>query len=617
MAMNVEFNASTCGERRRGHTAIDLTGSGIESHDRVTFLHRFLPTNDETEAELWALGVTGTSTSTLVKKASAWSTVSPLDAIILTDNYPNQLEPATLHGKMFVAYKSGQDRLHVWDGTSLRRTGLVQPSPPTAANTGAGGTFSGIRYYRVRTTVQSGGTTLRRSEPSTTLTFTPSGANTGAVITKPAATGESETHWELEASVDDVLYYVIATNPVATTTSTDTQVYTNGYSDIGELSEEIGGYTTIPSGRYLSVDEDRLLIGGSFDDDALASRVSWTPVYNDPGAGNDERIPIATSNFIDLNGYEGGPLTGLSSPVNGYVWAFKWSHIYKLVRTSVRAHAYEAIPISKKYGAIPNSIVEGIDAAGDPALYFLDPHVGPCRNGANGIHSCGGDILNTWHDVNLDADTVICRALYYHEARQVHWWIATDGSDVPNLRIVLQTNETRLTADEGIRKGWTIWNGPSAAALAVCMFSENIDENTARSFVLRPFIARSGSGLVWRGDTGQDDNGTAYAAHIVTKPISSPNILKHFGVMKACIMAKAVAGASLEIVATKDYGLEQLDPITVAFDPAAAETRLVRQLDALSFSELRTLQIEFQDPDVPGARWELDQFALELRQEQS
>ena len=83
-ADNVEFITSMLGERRRGATAIDVSGSGLVGHNRVPFLHRHLPTTDETAAQLWALGVTGTASSTRVYKDTTWHNVSPIDAITIT-----------------------------------------------------------------------------------------------------------------------------------------------------------------------------------------------------------------------------------------------------------------------------------------------------------------------------------------------------------------------------------------------------------------------------------------------------------------------------------------------------------------------------------------------------
>lgn len=605
LAKNVEWVESMLGERRRGSVAISVSGSDISGKDRVTFLHRHLPTSDETASELWVLGVTGTSSSALCKKTTSWTTITLSEAITLTSGYQYQVAGQTLHGKLFLAYKSSVDRLHVSsNGTTVRKTGFGEPAAPTGADQGAGA-IEAVRYYRVRYTEQVGGATTRRSEPSNVLTHDPVAA-ASVRVTKPATISEGETHWELEASHDNIDFYVIATTAVGTTFYDDSNTNYTTFT----LSEDVGGYENIHSGEFLSADEDRLLIGGSFEDDDLASRVSWTPVFNDTGAGNDERIPITTTNFLDLDTFEGGKLTGLSNPVIGSVWATKLSHIYKLVRTTDNTKAYDPVTITKARGALKGSLAAGIDQRGMAALYFLDPQVGPCRIGVNGIQQCGADIRITWKTLNIDATDVVCRAIYYPEARQVHWWIAETGQNKPTLRLVLQVNESRDFAD-GIRRGWAIWDGNSAKAIAACLYSTNIDAGTARNKVLVPFIGLEGLGLIHRTDTGTDDNGVAYTARIKTKPYWLKSILHKFGVRVGALLAKAVTGASVDLAVYRDFEIETTKTVEdISFTATGTENQVIKFLDNLTGSEMRVAQFEFIDVDSPGDRWELNQLAV-------
>lgn len=612
-AENVEWVVSTLGERRRGMTPIDLTGSGLTAESDVVFLGRHLPTNDESAAELWALGVTGTSTSTLARKDTAWHGVTVSDAIDLASGTQYHISAVSLHGKYFIAYNSNVDRLHVWDGT-FRRTGTTQPgNAPTAANAGSG-SLTGTRYYRVRWTVQVAGITKRRSEPSSTLTFAPSGSGASITVTRPTDDSEGATHWELEASTDNANFYRVSTIAIGTTTYSDSAVYVPGYSAF-PLSEDIGDYALLPSCRYLATDEDRLLMFGSYENDALGSRFAWTPVNGGPGAGNDERSETDTDPFLDLDGFDGGRLTGGSNPVNGVVYAFKRQRIYRLVRTGNRSAAYAANCLTKSRGAIEDSLVEGIDEAGRPTLYFLDPQVGPCRIGANGLQYCGADIYTTWKTVNLNATTIVCRALYYPDSKQVHWWVATNGSNTPNLRIVLHTQEARTDDVGNVRRGWTTFTGTGAQAKAVCLFADNIDAGIARSFTMRPFIGvTNANGRIHRGDTGDDDSGDSYVATETTRPYAPASILNEFGVMAGALLAKAAAATSIAITAVRDFGIETL-PVTADLSPSGSETLVIKSLDNLSFSELKAVQITFADPVGTGKRWELHQFAMKPRAE--
>lgn len=619
-AENVEFNRSTLGERRRGAATVTITGSGLEDQTHLTFLHRFLPTADETAAELWALAVTPDVSSRLARKTTTWNTVNPVDAIGIAGTQGFNVYAQSLHGKLFLAYKSAVDRLHVWDGTSLRRVGIAEPAAaPTGADDGGVGTFVGTRYYRVRFTIQAAGVTKLRSEPSDVLTFVPNGNDTGVTVTRPAAGSEGATHWELEASIDNVLFYRIATTAIGTTSVTDTQDFVAGYAITFPLSEDIGDYTVPWSPKFLSADEDRLMMAGSWEQPGLGSRVAWTPVLGDPGSGNDERIPIDTDNYIDLDGYEGGEITALSDVTNGYVYAFKLAHIYKMVRTGQRLRAYDAFCLSKQRGALPGSLVAGVDQIGNPALYFLDQQIGPCRVGNLGLQGCSADIQETWRRVNVNASTVICRGVYYPDSQQVIWWVAVDGGNTPTLKLVLQVNESRHM-DDGVRRGWSTGTGLSATAISACLFASNINDNAARNMTLRPFIGLGGSvASILRLDTGTTDAGTVYYSHVTTKPYTMAGILNRFGIMAGAVLAKAADSVTLFVKAVRDFGVEGLHK-SVSLTPEGNEEHVIRPIDNLAFSELHTLHIIFgDDPEesvVPEGDWECNQIAIKMRTEE-
>lgn len=610
-ATNVEFVRSPLGERRRGSDAIDLTGSDLEDCDKIVWTHRHMPTTDPKAAQLWVLGLDG-STPILAYKDTSWHTVTMSDALTVDGVSEYQVKGLSLHGKLFIAYNSAVDRLHVWDGTNLRRTGLAEPAAPTSAETGSAGTYAGVRHFRVRYVVMSGTTVLRRSEPSDALIVTPSGTKTGTVVTKPASISESETHWELEASDDEGgNFYRIARTVVGTTTVTDTTDISSGYRNVtgAVLSEDIGDYALIPSVRYLSADEDRLMAASSFEDAALASRVMWTPVLNSPGDGNDERLESDTDPSVDLDNYEGGRLVGLSAATNGYLFAMKQSHTYQLSRRGVRAKAYEAILLTGQRGAIEGSIVDALDNLSNPTVFFLDGDVGPCVVTPRGVEPCGADLAVTWDTVNIDATKVAARGLYYRENKQVQWWVATGASNVPDRMLVLHTKHMRRT-DEGLRGGWVTWTSEIAEALTVCMFADNIDDDTDRSNVLVPFIGREGDGLVWRTNTGDDDNGTAFSARILTKPFVRGSLLNEFEVKSASLAAKAATGAVLDVtlIGSRADEAEVSEEVSdISLTAGAGEgSRVIRHLDDLSLAELNAVQVEFEDSTTPGGRWELD-----------
>ncbi len=622
VANNVEWVRSTIGERRKGCTGVTLPAS-VSGKDRITFLHRHLPTADETAAELWVLGLTGTSSSQLAYKDTSWHDVTLNDAATLTGFSPYQWTSVSLHGKIFIAYDSAVDRLHCRDAnaaTTLRRCGLAEPAAPTGANTAGAGTFTGTRYYRVRYTVQVAGVTTIRSEPSPALTFAPSGSKTGVTVTKPATISEGETHWELEASLDNANFYRIATTVVATTTVDDLTNVAAGYAQTYPLSEDIGAYSLQPSYKFLAIDADRLMGGGSWEDAALGSRVSWSPVQNAEGVGNDERLDLTTDPTLDLDSYEGGALTGLVAGNSGSVFAFKASHIYKLVRTGNPLQAYDVVTITKERGALPGSALSGIDQNGAPCIYFLDPQVGPCRYGNGGLQWLGADIWDgTWTDatlgVNLNATKAVCSGIYDPLKRQVQWSYATIGNERPTLGLIIQTDLTK-PGDSGAHGGISLWTGIRAEAYASCLFADNIDANTARNLTLHPFIGTEGHNLLQRCETGTTDDAgssaTAYTARIVTKPYQLTNMLNEFAVLAGYLMAAAVTGAEITINLLKNFTTSAAKAITaISMTPASTETVVMVKMDNLSVAELRAVQFEFIDSaPATTTRWELHQFAL-------
>lgn len=610
LAQNVEFVASMLGERRLGTTEIDLP-SFLTDRDRITFLFRHLPTSDETAAELWALGVTGTATAKLGRKTTAWSEITISDTPTLGGFAQYRWLAVPLHGKIHFFYKSNKDRPHVWDGTSMRRSGMAAPTAaPTAADTAGAGSYAGARYARTREVVLSGTTVLRRSEPSPVLTFTPSGTKDGATFTKPADMSESATHWEIELSTDGVAgnFYRMARIVVATTTHTDNVAFATGYATTGTLSEDIGDYTLLWSGRYVTADEDRLIIAGSYEDDALASRVGWTPVYNSSGVGNDERMESDTDPTKDLDTYKYGPITGLSEPMLGAIWVTKQHAIYKLTRSGKRAAAYDAALFSSAIGAIHGSLVSGLDESGQPCLYAIDAEQGPFRIGVGGIKRCGEDLRATWNTLNVNADAVTATALYYPTKKQVIWCLPTGVSNTPNTAIVLHVDKSRHLED-GVRRGWSIWTGNRAKALTMCLYSSNIDANTARNFTLVPFIGLEGLGHVHRCDTGADDNGVAYAATITTKPYTITTPLTHFEIRAAALMGKAVTGAEVDVSCIRDFGLETTVEVAgVSFTASGSESDVTAQLDNFQGAEMEVGQFQFADVASPSAQWQLNRF---------
>lgn len=654
IAENIEFGRSALGERRLGCTAV-AQPTEFDALDAVTWMGWHRPSADVGAAELWALAQDlDTNVSHLSRRpAAGWSTVDNYTGAgggtlaLLTENgQGHRISAQSLHGKYFVASRNGfgelsitaKDRLIVWDGTTFRYTGArKQGHGISAANDGGVGTFSGTRYYRIRGVVLSGSTVLLRSEPFDTTTITPNGNDTGVIISHSfvaAFETPNITHLELEASIDNANFYRIATLVTGDFPYTDTVAYNTGYQATGTLSEDIGAYTDLPGCKFVSADDDRLIMGGSYENDDAKSRISWTPPKRATGVGNDERLDITRDPFLDLDGFEGGEMTGLSRSINGTLYATKESHIYKIVRTGDPNRAYEAYAMTKKRGAIEGSLIEAFDRLGNPAVYCLDQAIGPVRVSLAGLRVCGLDIQTLWARINLEATETVSHGVFDAEKNEVHWWIAVDGAEHPNMKIILNIDNT---IDEGdvVRGGWTTVPVGDYLSNAHCsvMAAENVATTDPRSPTLRPVIGKEAFGspvqddYIQRCDVGNRDTGLADATSIYrgrgrTRPFMVSGLLNRHGIMACAVLAEALTagvGESSEVTikGIRDFGLEPLSK-QVDLAPAGSEEHVIKVKDEFSFSELTALQIEFGDLDtnLTPSDWALNLMEFKLRGEQ-
>lgn len=597
-ARNVDLRDSTLGSKRGGTSEISLSGSVLAGN--IVALIRHQPTNDPADDELWAIDETGDIDR---RVAGAWA-----GGVTKVNNHIGALTAGqtdangvSLHGKLFLAATGTEDRLIVWDGTVLRWAGIAQPPDPTVGNTGVG-TYTGTRYFRIRYIEQVGGVTVRRSEPSNSVSLAPSGTGSGALITKPAGTElvtsvsmEGQTHWEVEASLDDVLFYRIATVAIGTSTYTDTTVYATGYA-ANTLSEQIGEYVPPGSARLVAVDEDRVVMAGNRFEEALDSTAWWTPVEGDDGVGNDERIPTATLNYINFDGQDGGGITGLVAGVRGNIYVFKRQRIYKMVRTGQVRSAYDPYTEGHTRGALMLCVRMGTDAQGMPCLYFMDPDAGLCRIGSRGIEDLAGSVRTTWKTRN-PSPTYPPRLEFYPDLEQVWCWAPLAASAAPD-RVFF--HETRYGAN-------FYHDGTVSTARCSVMFPE------ATTLVLKPHIGVNGA--VHKCDTGTTDNGTNFRAYVRTKPYALGSLFDRFGLMGAVLLGLANAATTITVKLIRDYGLESRTFTTSLAPSAAAESRVTKIVDDVDISTCHSVQVEYGDASASAQEWTLDTLAFRFRDE--
>ena len=518
--LNADFyDGSLC--RKRGGSA-DVTLNGFNASSRVQALGRYLPSDDETAAELHAVESAALTTMQRLAAGTTWATYTLANAIQADST---EVSMVSFNGKFFQAYNSSVNRLHVYPsaGGTHRRVGIAKPAAP-AAPTEAAGAVTDVRQYAVAFIDQTGNRRSNLSAKTASVTL----AAEQATVTMPTAPGDGETHWELYVYSDDdnfALGYLIATTLVATTTSVDNNASLAAFTT---APPESGQNTPPPSAKYLLTDGTHLLGAGAWETSAGDSltpsvrMVWWTPALGTTTTdGDDERVSDTTD--IKTYLYVDAGITGIGGPLQGNIYVFGYRHVWKMIPTGQAANAYDRITLRTDIGCIRHqTICIGEDEEGRPALYWLS-HIGPYRTGASGIQYLGRDVEDIWANINLAATGVVAWGLFYPDKHQVWWFIATGASqNDPDTRIIFDCRLGRVTEIRNIRAvryGWANHDGRATEARCGVLFANTLGATMSRD--LKPYVGRIGTGVsgavIWKEDTGTDDAGTNFQAYAITK----------------------------------------------------------------------------------------------------
>lgn len=601
VVFNMDWYRASFGRRRGGSDSLSMTG-GTTFTGEVAFLFRHVPGATETAAEQWAVDTSATPKWKRLMGGTSWADISLDDAV---SSSPHEINAASFNGKLFLAYDSTKNRLHVYDPAvaKVRVSGLVKATAPSTAT--AAGLVTDSRTYKIAWTKQVGGVTTMRGELSA-ATSTVVLAAQKTTLTRPTLPGEGETHWEAYAASTDGVYGLIATTVAATATVDDNNVII----DTTNLDPTEGINTVFPSVRYLTTDNNRLLGAGSWEG-GPASRVYYSPVLGDDDIGDDERYVDSADqqNFVDLNENDGGYITALSPPLQGSIYAFKYRQIYKLTPTGDLDTPYLAYNVSRAIGCISHkSLVLGEDGSGTACLYFTSA-IGPYRLGADGLEYLGHDIEDLWATVNPNATGAVSHAIYFPEKHQYWNWVSTGSSNSPDTIFVFNTLNSE-SANGKARGGWAVYNGDLASANCSCLFSNTV--GASMSFDLKPYIGRTGvNNKVYKGDTSAvDDAGTPFRSYLQTKNYLVGNGAEHFSITYPTLVATVQAATTIQIKINRDYDLET-KALSISLAAAGTESRGFRKDEGVGLSHCKTVSFEVGDASaVSVASWKIDKLIV-------
>lgn len=614
-AVNVDFYQSRCGRKRGGCTAATATFSAGGPFNDITSLFRHVPSTDETAAELW--GFDDSNPMVIGRSAAAATFAAPTlkDASTggITDGAA--VTAASINGKLLITYKTAVNRLHVWDGATVRRTGIAAPSVSTAADTGVGTYAATIRYYRNRSTVQSGGVTLRRSEYNASFAFMPSGTGTAARITLGAGSSEGDTHFEIEASTDNITFYRITTITVGTATYDDSAA-TTSYSS-NPLSAVTGFYTLQKSYKFIAADQNRVLGFGSNTATDKQNRLEISAVIGSSDISDEERVDTSGTNYyLDFDENDSGPPTGIKGPIAGSFFVFKTRQVWQLTPTGNTAQPYRADAISKTFGAIHHKSIErGEDQQGNTALYWMS-HRGPWRwtvqTGAEYIgHGIEDLILGPTDTIALApsfTNGAVAHTLFYPDKRQVwFWWSSTLGSDAFPYNLAIY---------DIVTGGWSrVPNGDSLANCA-CSAIFSATRGASMSLDLKPYVSFVGTFVVGpklrKADTGTDDAGGTFKAYVITKAFEPGGPGFYGDVGDSTLLAKAATGITITDTVTADFGL-QTQTGTALLTASGAETRITKKLEGSALGgDVIFVQHQIGDAAAASNGWNLDRIVTPI-----
>lgn len=626
-AKNIDFTKGQLGATRGGSDTVSLAG-GTAFGSGIRTLCRHVPNGDEGEAELW--GIDGTGVVKRLRNGTNWADITLVDPII-TDW--DKVVGVSFNGKLFLFYRSNYNRLHVFDPllNVVRRVGINPgTASPTVANGGGAGALTGSRYYRCRFLQMNGLICIRKSEPTgISALFSPGGANAAAVVTRPTAPGENETHWELEISTS-------ATGPWSVVAGIDSgapiDIVRTFYNDTTttagiaslEVSDPSGMYTLFPSMRYGISDNNRLMGCGSWDtaSEPHESRVWLSPQLGSDDRGDDERWVNQDDlkTRIDTSEKNGGSITSIVGPVNGAFWTCKYRQVWRHLPTGDLKTPYLTRQISTVVGSINHKgsfVAEDVDGA--PAGFFTS-HRGLYRVGVESLAYMGRDIEDVWQGddskgydgINLSA-TIPCHALFDGDAAMIYLWVATGTSDYPNTRVRCDVKQATRKDRYGIRGGWAVDTGDGATAYCSAMFANTLGPSMSKD--LRPYIGRPDT-TVYRcnSDTATTDNGVAFQSYLVSATlVPADRMTSLFSVTGGVIAAKA-SGSDIRLTLVGDYGAnEKVSDISLA--AKKAETIVIRKFGASMQSEQGSIQVKLGDAVAIASTWSLQAITIPVSED--
>jgi len=610
-SMNVILQKGTLGIKRHGSADQPITGS----FSGYNALARFTPGQNDAAAELHFLD---RSSPTKFMRVAGGNAAVELSLTDYLTSRPQDAHSAILNGKLYWAYDSDVDRLHVYDPvtpTTVRRVGLAAPAAPAVANVGTGSYAAVARRYKVswRSRLGTPTTFRRQSELSPETVITPNGGSLAMRVSKPANAGEGETHWVVWGATATVsVWYELAELPISTGFYDDTEA-PNTYNT-NDAEPIVGTFGLWPSVKFLLSTGDRLVGFGAHESASLNGRVFFSPVLDSTNTHDDERVANIIDGFrgyLDVARNAGSEDRGLVGPIDGQILVGQSRGIYLLVGTGDPEQPLRRITLSPIIGMVnQHSAFMGEDENGSPAAYWLDETRGPMRYGRKGIEWCGYDVKDQWDKVNLSASIKVAHGLYHPDLKACIWWVAMGAANEPNAIIVLFTREGQSTPEDGVRYGWSRWSGELALARCSVLFG------TIGAPMGRRLFPYGGHTWLFRAlDTSAAmDGAVPFEASITSRAFAGQNVFTGKTLGLSYVLAPTTL-SDVEIFQTliRNFGQDE-GTSSASLLPKTIEQRGLRKFEDAEMTDAGVFQIKLGDPFPIANHWQLDEWFASVEQ---
>lgn len=605
---NIVLDPLSClAAKRRGSTRLTLPPGSYN-------LARHVPLGStEAQDELW------TFASDEANRYFAWRKVGGGPWLVV-EGFPSTfrvIRALSFNGKLFLAGSGVGNRLYLWDGTVVRKAGLLGSAAPTLSQGPAvAGLPSRARFYKVDWIYRHNNRVESRSELSAAGTG-PNVAGFGVTVTRPAPV-EHATHWRAWGSADGAIYFRLSGDlPLATLTFDD---LVNPLAYAGEVGPEIGTYLPPPMPTRLLTDGHRLLMSGNgsyFDQPQpgetapRTNRVWYTPVLGTLDQADDERIPFTSEqkNFLDIGDPPQGDVTELVGPMEGQVFAFSRNRPWRLIPTGDLVTPYLTYPVTSVFGCgdTPHTISPaaalGETETGQPAIYFADQATGLYRiTGGEDVQFVSADIHS--EVLRLRPRRVVGDIVFaWPEVKQT-WWLVQLQEPVETWIYVFQWEAGHVEA-RTVQGGWTKWKlaEHGGAATMFVLHNRTPGDATPHAKARVPYLCASGVAYVFDRGAALDGD-TSYSASLTCAPLLPAAAHQTFRVAPPTLITTPHLMTRLTVSAIRDFGTEERSA-DIWLAPEGHETAVVRTAEGLFAADVTAVQIKIADAVPNVALWQI------------